>query len=876
MKGSKNTSSTLNRLLLAAIGVGTFVTWAAVNQSRPAAAWPTLVDGYAFSPLRRGQDPSRGEYPSHAEIEADLRLLAGHSGAIRTYSLNGTLREIPRIAARLGFDVTVGVELNKDPRRNRAQLAALRAVELSTDNLKRAIIGNEMLLTSMLAIDDLKRTLSRARRESGLAISTAEPWHVWLEYPELAHHVDFITVHLLPYWEGIHVDEAVNFVIARLATLKETFPEKPILIGEVGWPSFGRTRGRAVASPANAAAFLREFTSRAHDLGYDYFLMEAFDQPWKRSIEGEVGAYWGIYDVDRRLKLQLTGPIAPLPGWGLWSLLAAVLASLAFRTMVADGHRFEARGRTFMAFIAAAMATGCLWTFSLHSTRYWSVVDAPAAVLMLVGTLGIVLLVLVEAHEWAEARWCARARPPSPAESAHPGRLPKVSIHLPAHEEPPELLLETLSALARLDYPNFEVLVIDNNTADEQLWRPVEAFCSHLGANFRFYHVNPLQGYKAGALNFALRHTANDASIVAVIDSDYKVDPRWLRDLVPEFTAPAVAIVQAPQDYRDGESSVFKAMCAAEYQGFFKIGMVTRNDRNAIIQHGTMTMIRKRVLREVGGWAEWTITEDAELGLRVLEHGYEARYIRTSYGKGLTPDNFQDYKTQRFRWAVGASQILRRHGPLLIGTKPSALTRGQRYHFVAGWLPWLADGFNLFFTALALAWSVLVLIAPAHFHAPLASFSTFVLALFVFKLAKVLMLYRARVGTSFGRSLGAAVTGLSLVYTIGRAVILGFFVQDARFLRTPKLAHPHTLRGALYAAAPETALASALLACAVGISTTGTFESIDRDVWAALLVVLAVPHLSALLLAVTNSLPWIRAKGVARGPDNVIGGGRRP
>src|SRR5262249_14367799 len=155
------------------------------------------------------------------------------------------------------------------------------------------------------------------------------------------------------------------------------------------------------------------------------------------------------------------------------------------------------------------------------------------------------------------------------------------------------LLVETLDALAALDYPNYEVIVVDNNTKDPGVWKPVEEHCQKLGPRFRFFHVDPLAGFKAGALNFALAHTHPDAEIVGVIDADYAVQPNWLRELVPQFAERSVAIVQAPQDYRDGEHSAFKAMCYAEYSGFFYFGMQTRNERNAIIQHGTMTLVRR-------------------------------------------------------------------------------------------------------------------------------------------------------------------------------------------------------------------------------------------------------------------------------------------
>src|SRR5690606_14924748 len=194
---------------------------------------------------------------------------------------------------------------------------------------------------------------------------------------------------------------------------------------------------------------------------------------------------------------------------------------------------------------------------------------------------------LAEAHEWAESLWTKKwQRLPRPAADTPDADLPLVSIHVPAYNEPPDMMIQTLDALARLDYPRFEVLVIDNNTKDPAVWQPVEEHCRQLGERFRFFHVDPLAGFKAGALNFALRQTAPEAAVVAVIDSDYMVEPDWLRALVPQFADANMAIVQAPQDYRDGDENAFKAMCLAEYRGFFQIGMVTRNERNAIIQHG--------------------------------------------------------------------------------------------------------------------------------------------------------------------------------------------------------------------------------------------------------------------------------------------------
>ena len=146
--------------------------------------------------------------------------------------------------------------------------------------------------------------------------------------------------------------------------------------------------------------------------------------------------------------------------------------------------------------------------------------------------------------------------------------------------------------------------------------------------------------------------------------------------------------MQGPQDYRDGGENLFKTMAYQEYAGFFRIGMVERNEDNAIIQHGTMTIMRRTVLDEKQ-WATWCITEDAELGLRIFEDGHESVYIDRSFGKGLIPDTLAAYKDQRYRWAYGAMQIMKRHAGALF-SKKTQLTNSQRYHFIAGWLPWLA------------------------------------------------------------------------------------------------------------------------------------------------------------------------------------------
>ena len=536
--------------------------------------------------------------PSTAQIDADLSLLAGKVTAVRSYSSLKSLGQIAEIAARHQLKVALGAWLDRNLATNEAELAAAIDIANRHPNVIRLVIGNEVILRDDLSVAELSRQLDRVRDAVEQPVSTAEPWHVWITHPELVEHVDYIAVHLLPYWEGIPVEQAVDYLAMRVAQLERAYPTKQVVIAEVGWPSDGRTRAAAVASTSNEAMFLRRFLQRAREEGYIYYIMEAFDQPWKARYEGAVGAYWGVYDVDREPKFAFVEPIVRIPQWQTLAAISVVLASMLLALLYVHSRTLDARGRSLLAIVVYAVTAAAVWIIYDYSQQYVTLRSVLIGGPLILGMFVVIAVLIAEAHEWAEAHWAIPRRRPFSIAAAD-AALPKVSIHVPAYNEPPQMLIETLDALARLDYPRYEVIVVDNNTKDEAAWRPVEQHCARLGARFRFFHVDPLPGFKAGALNFALARCAPDAQIVAVIDSDYQVEPAWLRDLVPGFAEPKVAIVQAPQDYRDGDESAFKAMCYAEYRGFFLIGMVTRNERNAIIQHGTMTLVRREALERV-------------------------------------------------------------------------------------------------------------------------------------------------------------------------------------------------------------------------------------------------------------------------------------
>ena len=268
-------------------------------------------------------------------------------------------------------------------------------------------------------------------------------------------------------------------------------------------------------------------------------------------------------------------------------------------------------------------------------------------------------------------------------------------------------------------------------------------------------------------------------------------------------------------------------------------------------------MIRKSVLEQVGGWGEWCITEDAELGLRIFEQGHEAIYISQSYGRGLMPDTFEDYKKQRYRWAYGAVQILKHHWSSLTRRNKTSLTYGQRYHFMAGWLPWIADGVNLFFTVAAIGWSLAMIISPTFVDPPLVIFAILPLSLFSFKIAKIIYLYRTTVQASLMHTISAAWAGLALSHTIAVAILEGLLTDNKPFFRTPKLKSPSRLLTALIDARWEWLFALGLWGSVIGVYLMQPNGGLDLQLWMVLLLIQSLPYFAAIIMAIISGLPGL-------------------
>jgi len=815
----------------------------------------SVISSVSFQPFQANQDPTANDVPTAEQITRDLALVADVARSVRTYATTGGLEQVPALARRQGLNVTLGAWVDLDEARNKREIDAAIELAKANRNVKAVIVGNETILRNEKTAEEMIQLIRKVKKRTKAPVSTGEVWHVWLKHPKLVAEVDFIAVHILPYWEGVPADKSVEYAMMRYEELRKAYPGKRIVIAEFGWPSQGYNNKWAEPSPLKQASAVRQFLSEANARGLEYNLVEAFDQPWK-THEGSVGPYWGLFDAQRALKYPLQGAVEQ--DRRLYAAGALALgALLAFGGLMGRRPTFgHALAYAVPAnAVGAGVALAVAWPFANY-------LNFGGALMWGVGFLLMACLsamTLAKAHDIAAILFGRR-----PTRLIQPGRARplggharKVSIHIPAYKEQPEMLKQTLDSVAALDYPNFEAVVVINNTPEERYWRPIEEHCRKLGPRFKFLNVQKLAGFKAGALNEALKATADDAEIIAVIDADYIVDRDWLKHLTPGFDDPRVALVQAPQDHRDGARSGLKAMMNGEYMGFFDIGMVQRNEVDAIITHGTMCMVRRTALTEVGGWGTDTIVEDTELGLRLYEAGYKALYTNRRYGWGLLPDTYRAFKVQRERWAYGAVQIIKKHWThMLPGAR--TLTGAQKASFVAGWTFWLSDAFGALAAVMNLFWVPVVILVGVII--PMIELTIPIIVAFVVNVLHCMLLYAKRVDLPLRYVPGSAIAAMSLQLTVARAVLKGFVQDNLPFHRTDK-GGAAKARKEDSPARTEMAIGLLLIAAAVALELWNTTEIREVHVFIVTLLVQATPFLATgAMSAVERGDGWLAAR----------------
>ena len=360
--------------ILTAAAVAAAWWWLGRPLAAPAVATdPGRIQCMSYTPFRGDESPlNAATHAEAARIEEDLSKLARLTSCVRTYATDNGLDQVLPIAQRLGIKVLQGLWLGRDREKNRIQIdTAIALAKRYPSAINGIVVGNEVLLRGELSVEDIAAVLREVKAATGIPVTYADVWEFWLRNRELAAAVDFITIHILPYWEDfpIAADSAAAHVDDIRSRVAAAFPGMEILIGEVGWPSAGRMREGALPSRSNQAHVLEEVMARARAKNYRVNLIEAFDQAWKRYLEGTVGGYWGLFGSDlRELKFAWGEPVSDHPWW-IWQLAAGLtLTAVVFAGAVrAGGGRSiaKASGRVAAGIAAIGLVAGIAapWAF---------------------------------------------------------------------------------------------------------------------------------------------------------------------------------------------------------------------------------------------------------------------------------------------------------------------------------------------------------------------------------------------------------------------------------------------------------------------------------------------------------------------------------
>src|ERR1700690_4341402 len=235
----------------------------------------------SYAPFRDDQTPLLPTtHVSAEQITQDMAQLAKISDCVRTYSIENGLDQVPELAAKVGLKVIQRIWLGSNRLKNLAQIStAVRLTREYPATITSLVVGNEVLLRGEMTSSDLAATIRSVKAQGAVPVTYADVWEFWLRYREIYEAGDFVTIHILPYWEDFPV--RAKFAAAHVDAIRKrmavAFPGKEILIGETGWPSEGRMREGALPSRTNQARVVSEILDLAKQENFRVNLIEAYD-----------------------------------------------------------------------------------------------------------------------------------------------------------------------------------------------------------------------------------------------------------------------------------------------------------------------------------------------------------------------------------------------------------------------------------------------------------------------------------------------------------------------------------------------------------------------------------------------------------------------
>ncbi|MEP1030661.1 MAG: glycosyl transferase family 2, partial [Alphaproteobacteria bacterium] len=364
------------------------------------------------------------------ELAHALDVIKPVSRSVRTYTVSGIQAQVPALAKERGIEVMLGIWLGRDDASNRREIETAVALVRKYSNIRAVFVGNETLLREDLTLEELITIIREVRTRVPVPVTTGETWDRWLSHPDLVDEVDFMSIHVLPYWEAVGAQNAVSYAFERYREVLDTFSGKEAIIAEFGWPSRGYRNREAGPDPMTQATIIRQFISEASRHGIGYNLMEAFDQPWK-TMEGSVGPYWGVFDHDGTAKFSLAGAVEQPEQWrrGILALILGIVMTVLWLMTRRPTFGHALAMAIAANALSAAVAVALLYPFE----NYLNVGSAIAWGLGMVLMLPLTLVTLGKLDEVAEVTLGPRPTRLWRAEDAPTdASLPKVSIQIPA------------------------------------------------------------------------------------------------------------------------------------------------------------------------------------------------------------------------------------------------------------------------------------------------------------------------------------------------------------------------------------------------------------------------------------------------------------
>ncbi|MFT5179751.1 MAG: cellulose synthase/poly-beta-1,6-N-acetylglucosamine synthase-like glycosyltransferase [Candidatus Paceibacteria bacterium] len=726
----------------------------------------------SYDPMPGNTDKRQFEKIDKEQINKDLGVLSEYTNCVRLYTVGRGLSYVYEYAKHHKIDVIMGINISGNEERDIEEISLATSILGKGYKPKLIVVGNETLTFNVVSLEYLTLNINKVQQTTSVPVTTAELPRIWRNIPELASHVDYIGLHLLPYWYGLDIDKGLEKIKEEYTEFSIEF-NKPVYVLETGWPTLGPSRHNAKPSLRNQRLFINNFVNYANNESISYNIIELYDQRWKvHSTEGRVGAHWGILTetLEDKESSQKDEKINLL----LFVLILYILT--LFFVGIRNFFRHDILIHTVLVILSLSIGVvfSSIKSEFLLTSPIVTLVFFPSLTIVIMTTLyyirGFTLLNLKEKNH----------------KHKHKNTNQLVSIHIPCRDETPKQVIDAVKSCMDLDYKNIEVIIIDNNSTNPKNWKPVEKFVKRTSdSRIFFYQVSKLSGYKAGALNYALSKTNPKAKYIAVIDSDYIVKKEWISDSL-NLIGGKIKAVQAPQHYRCITNNFIERAASLEQDIFAATEMRIRGDKsiNATILHGTMCVIDKQALDDLGGWNKSTICEDTELGLRLLKSGWDILFIPKPLGSGIAPQTLSSLMKQRMRWVVGAVEILKIHKWLLFNNLKS-LKLTQRYYFIGGWLFWLSHIFYPIFIIGSLAGTYLIIVDSRYFPP-----GTLYLSASIFMIVFVLFaifIKKRELNYSILDGVILMIISISMTPIISLSIVKGLLFSKSKFVVTKKI-----------------------------------------------------------------------------------------